>query len=945
MGKKTLFGIFFLLFATIGHAVIIDGFHDGDFTANPAWEPHSASGVWSAASNKLVSPNADSNINTDLNLSNFTRLVFDFYGRVNTAGTASVYFNSPAKTPTGYNVALIGGLNLIRLRYDANVIISTATAVPNNDFNLSVVRSTDGNFNLFVNGVSVGSAFNSQAVLGNGFVVADYAASGAGTGTFDDFNYLQDSLVIDVNAPLDSTTYTSRYRPFQYRVYDENSLGCTSFNLDINNIVGVDNNLLVRHSAIGSAAIDANYYLLNLEGTHRAIFTGTCDLNSATQPLENLMVDANIFDFNNGLGLAFDNNSAWQRFGGTDLVRVVADSNADFVKAGSFALRMDINKTFSTGGFAGAIYTPTSTHWNLTDYNNDGYLSGWMCTNSMNSFTSFNSINHPGDYNFSVQLNTAGGVGTVRHKYAWNVVDDNLHNGCQLLSRKLDWVNAQSGALNWADVNRIDFYVETVINSDLNNFSVWLDDWKIVKGNPLSATLTKTFSLDLNAPRIYLFDNNINSGWDSNAEMDIRLGCTDVVSTTLNYFVARNGSTLLDVNIAKDTNRTVDTTVLNGVNDINAICTDGVGRQANSTASRTAYVNRFDLINENTGAAFDLALVSGLTGRSYDTNKVFDFKAAATTTRYFIGLTDDTIRFDINYSDNLTKIYREINQGIVDENILRVCVAPLQSFFVIDLLSSSEKAVQMYNWGSTCYSLADYTKFASGGNLALKAYAIVGSYYLYTVNPTTNAKTLLSLIDGSKVESVNLDLLEFNQRNFDFTFITEDVGFQKTGSRAIQIYYKNELTDNSSVDFNIFDGSTRVFTFHETANPNELTLNFDYSNLVLDANKLHLVVSSTKLDGTTESNDYYFSPQAITARGAIQNYFAIFLAFLIVLVGLTMLNVRMAYSWWGIFVVLIGVAVMGYAGGEWYIRLFQGIFVFIAIVLAVASKENQTLVN
>lgn len=723
-------------------AVIIDGFNDGDFTANPAWEPHSVSGVWSAATFKLVSPNADSNINTDKNFDSSRDLNFSFYSRVNTAGNNEVWFNSPNKTPSGYNITLISSLNVIRFRYDANVIISYATAIANTDYNVSVFRKTDGNFDLLVNGNSVGTAFNSQASIGNGFVVAVHAASGASTGTFDDFNYAQGVFVFDINAPIANRTYTTRLVPFQYRVYDENPTACISFNLDVNEISGVDNNLLIRHTGIPSNPIDANYTLLNKEGSRNIVFSARC----ATE---------------------------------------------------------------------------------LT----------------------------------------------------------------------------------------------------------------------LFASSTRSITLDLNSPIIYLFDRNVNSGWDSNAEMDIHYGCTDVVSSTLNYFLAKNRTTLLDVNIAKDTNRTIDTTVLNGLNDLNALCTDSVGRQANSLISTTFYVNQFNLINENTGAAFDLALVNGLTGRSYDTNKVFDFKTAAATTRYFIGSTDDTIRFDINYSDNSTKIYREINQGIVDENIIRVCVAPLQNFFVIDLLSSAERAVQMYNWGSTCYSLADYTKFASGGNLALKAYAIVSSYYLYTVDPTTNAKTLLSLIDGSKVESVNLDLLIFNQRNFDFTFITEDVGFQKIGARTIQIYYKNELADNSIVDFNIFDGSTRVFSFHETANPNELTLNFDYSSIVLDANKLHLVISSTKLDGTTETNDYYFSPQSVAARGAIQNYFAIFLAFLIVLVGLTMLNVRMAYSWWGLFVVLIGAAVMGYAGGEWYIRLFQGIFVFIAIVLAMASKENQTLVN
>jgi hypothetical protein len=427
--------------------------------------------------------------------------------------------------------------------------------------------------------------------------------------------------------------------------------------------------------------------------------------------------------------------------------------------------------------------------------------------------------------------------------------------------------------------------------------------------------------------------------------MDIRFGCTDVVSSTLNYNLKKNGSTLLDVNIAKDTNRTIDTTVLNGINDLNAICTDSVGRQANSVATITSYVNRFDLINENTGAAFDLALVNGLIGRSYDTNKTFDFKGGATTTRYFIGLTNDTIRFDINYLDNSTKVYREIKQGIVDENIVRVCVAPLQNFFIIDLTSSQTRSVQMYNWGSTCYSLADNTKFASGGNLGLKAYAIVSSYYLYTVDPITRAKTLLSLIDGSKVESVNLDLLIFNQRSFDFEFITEDVGFQKIGNSLIQIYYNNQLLNNTSVDLNVFDGATRVFSYHETTNPNELTLNFDYSTLVLDANKLHLIVSTIKTDGSTENTDYYFTPQTIAAKGVINNYFAIFLAVLIVIVGLTMLNVRMAYSWWGIFVVLLGVWVMGYAGTEWYITLFQGIFIFIAMVLGIASRENQTLVN
>lgn len=741
----------------------IDNFNDGDRTINPVWKLYTDCGMTDRVQSDVNyngSPSWEGNVSSPTGCNTgviYTPLVQADQNNVSAyirALGAGQRVDVGLGRDTNLDVAGPGNLiyarafvgDLFRMVLTGTSFAGTSTIDANKWYWVRLDNNAFGaSAQLYdINGVIIETVHGMKTIPDHNVIFIGNLSNSTTPGKiFVDgvgFNETIGLLTVDVNRPVNSVTYTNRRQPFRYRIYDSNALGCTTFNLDLNNLAGSDNNLLIRHTGITSAQIDANYNLFNVEGTQRVVFTGKCSTN------------AELFN-----------------------------------------------------------------------------------------------------------------------------------------------------------------------------------------------TTTKTFLMDLNAPQIYLFDNNIStSGWDSNAEMDIRFGCTDTVSTSLNYFISRNGTTLLDNNFSTDTNKNVDTVVVNGVNDLNAICTDSVGRQDTDFNSSEFFVKSFNLVNEETGDPFNLALVSSLKARSLDSNKLFDFKASSVTTRYFLTRTDESIRFDINYLTGV-QISREFNLGLLDVNTVRVCVAPPQQLYAIDLTSGSSKGVKLVNNASNCYSLMEYTKYALEGSKVITAYTINAPYYLSTVS-SRGTLSILSLIDGSKATTVNLDLIEFNARARTFEIINDSAGFQWTSPTTIQVYYLNTVGDNESVYFQILDDENQLFDYTVSdangLNPNEVTFNFDFATIDVDENQLTLRVTTVSDSGVTTTFETQFNQAIVGAVGSIDSSMAIGFSLLVVLVGLSILAAPMTFSWFGLVIVGIGALILGLSTNVWYVQFLQFTFIFIGVFIGLAFHYN-----
>lgn len=772
------------------------------------------------------------------------------------------------------------------------------------------------------------------------------------------------------------TLFDSMDYNFNLNLYDLNTTLTNYGTFDTNNFVN-DLNVRVDYRC-GYVNYDTNYYSIS-----KGLLGVGADVNKFTQLLTCNNVNNNFtyrysspvatkfnfksffnpiypvdqnnyFDFNGYQSLAFDNNRYWSI--GNDSNSIKIDSNKDFIFKGSYALKVDTNFSKDLTTLISRVnYNPPST-WNLRDFNT-GLIQGWFCTPNINLFadsTNFGTSLGASNINArTLEINLFDKNTNRSLSFDWNRVTNPILNGCSFvranLSNPASFSSALINGISILDWNETDQFNIIVRDDNANFSSWWLDGWEIVKGDQRSDL---NFFVDLNAPTITLFDHNSSFGFRADTNGTARLQCGDSTGSalydynTVNYTIAANGINYFQSD--RNKTATVSQTIpfVNGSNTFVGTCRDLAFNSTSQTdTNQNIRVFNFALIDEDTGLAFDLANVLDLYAREYDTNSSFNFKTAGVNSRNFVWDSENTIRFDFNYSGG-TRLFREFNTTVLgDVNQVRVCAAKLQNFFEVILSSNSRTPVWVKNDFANCYSLADYTKYGFQGSLIVTAYLINTPYTLYSIDTLHKTSSVLAQLDGSKVASVNLDLLEFNQKNLDFVFITDDVGFQKNGPSLIQIYYNNLKLDNTAIDFNIMDGSTNIFSFHEANNPNELTLNFNYSAIDLNSNKLHLVITATKKDGTTTTTDYYFSPGTIPVSGTIQNYVAIFFAILLVVVGLTMLSVRWVLSWFGIVVMALGIAILGLAASVWYIWLLQGIFVVIAVVFFLAAKEQKTLVN
>ena len=458
-----------------------------------------------------------------------------------------------------------------------------------------------------------------------------------------------------------------------------------------------------------------------------------------------------------------------------------------------------------------------------------------------------------------------------------------------------------------------------------------------------------------NTPTL-IYDTNHSVGFSTDFDVNYSFTCADD-DTTINYLMQKNDgintTTIYDANITQGTEITGTETLDTEATTYVFTCTDPWGNLTTETAP-TIYALGFNLINEQTGAIItDLNTidVASLTAFTYDGNNSYDYNIYNPGTQFFID-TDNVLRFDITYNDvgELT-FSREIDFGILPDTNIGLCIAPLQDFYEQLIVSSRNKDVVIYNDFAKCYNLASSTKFAYDTALMTRAFTINKPYYLYTwIN---DVKTLLSTLDGSKENTINLDVLEFNQRDYDFEIATDTLVFKclentSTGicdQNTMVIYYKSLRGDNATVNLKIYRNTTLLWQYTEESEPNEFNVNFYYGDIDLNITDiLKLELTKTNTAGTETTIDRWFNLEGQTYSGTMDASLAIVFSFMLLFVGLTLVAYRYAMGWFGVILCFIAIGILSFAPGFWYVQFMQVVITIVAVfIMIIFSRQNGVL--
>lgn len=542
------------------------------------------------------------------------------------------------------------------------------------------------------------------------------------------------------------------------------------------------------------------------------------------------------------------------------------------------------------------------------------------------------------DLNYSIEYLCSTGL-DANVQRAINDVNDSLYTGLNcnnsLHSFSDDYTHSVEGLFN------IKFYI-----SDSNNNTSLFSDVNFIS--------------DLINPTVDLNNSNTGTGFSATpGTVNLNLTCNDTISPVLDYNVLHDSNNVFSGTFNDGNTQVIPVAASFAGDNFIGICTDLVGNTASDVNSFDAFVNCFNLVDEQLGTpltTIDVNEFGDLIATSYLTSDVFNFKSPLATSVCFTSTSSDTIRFDMNYSDG-TQLFREFNQEILlnyDQNI-PVCIAELQSFFEQDFTSARNTPVVLKQQISQCYNTADYTKYAEGDALSLRAFTVVGPYYMETFDTDGN-KVVLSQINGGAPSGIQIDVLKFKLDQVPIQTVDDYLGVSllllgnATDSNTLKFFYLNYKEDNIRVNINITDDNGSVFDYNEVTSPNSFVFYFDHTLVPIDGNFLTVTLTKTKDDGTTD-----IETKIISLQGTIQAAQGVFggeaagiaaiFAIVIFLFGFTMVGAKYALGWVGVIVSIISLIVLTLASQAWYIIWLQAIILIIAIYLAIAYKDQHAAVS
>ena len=467
-----------------------------------------------------------------------------------------------------------------------------------------------------------------------------------------------------------------------------------------------------------------------------------------------------------------------------------------------------------------------------------------------------------------------------------------------------------------------------------------------------------SFVSDLYAPEMQeIMFNFTDPGSFVINDVNVSMRCYDNIFNNLTYNLTFNNNTLFNGMRENNYTQSNVSAPINGMNYANASCSD-LFNATKGSYSHTVYIISFALVDEVTGLPFD---VNNLTyTRVYfdDNSSYFDFKDEATTFFNFSSLKNDNLRFEFKYSDG-TVITRYIDVSLVNFSSKICANVEGTTHYEQLIISTSQKPVAIKSVFADCYIVADYTRFAYQNGYLLKAYSINRQYYLYTFDSAKN-QIFFTGIDGTVQSYINLDTLEFQRTAETITTnidaLTTELDRYSNGTikyRTEKIYYYNPKGDNLNISLQISRKDTNATIFSSTtfSNPNEFIVIFDYSGEAGITNTTLFEINLTKTTDTgTSIIVRYFNiggpvTPGIASRG-LTSQIAFVLSLMLFAFGFTFAASRITFSWFGIFILLGALAILGFSPLAWYSKFLMAMeliaLVWTAILL---SMQNYPTIS
>ncbi|MEM5830529.1 MAG: hypothetical protein QXL82_03415, partial [Candidatus Aenigmatarchaeota archaeon] len=389
----------------------------------------------------------------------------------------------------------------------------------------------------------------------------------------------------------------------------------------------------------------------------------------------------------------------------------------------------------------------------------------------------------------------------------------------------------------------------------------------------------------------------------------------------------------------KNNQTTLTADLIDGKNVFEIICRDIVNNTNKLSIIEDLYAKnimlweemRNRILNTSTLTNFNSLLI-----KSEGTGATYDFKANNRNNIFYVNYRNasDTLRLEFSYSNTADTILRIFDIDLIDSN-LRICIHEQSTTFTeIYFVSSSEQKIALINTITSCEVFNTRTKYLLQNSLAVKAYTLRTTYYLYKIDEN-NKKIFLALIDGSIPQIVNLDALQYFTKTL-LTFFSEDITAEKVDDYTIRIYYKNLRNDNKYAIFRIYSDNKKIFEHEENDNPNEFVLYFNFYGLNV----------SDVLVFEVESNNgkfvRYFNKDAKT--GILTPGLAIALAVLVYLFGGT-ISIRLQLGLLGLIFSLISIAILSLSIPTPLTTFFIVVFLILAIFHLIIIRENVQIVT
>jgi len=646
----------------------------------------------------------------------------------------------------------------------------------------------------------------------------------------------------------------------------------------------------------------------------------------------------------------------------------------------------DANDMAIYGGGSGATFTENTpsdewrsfqTNFDTADINSyilDGANAGETVSHTAATWTEINNVSlvmvdttDPGEFDWwdditvyqvldSTPTYTIGAAVLVTGAHFTVVGTDNLdpENGVNDVNRV--FINTSDPA----DANFTWFINDVNVSSDVN-FSYLFTTIGDYNVSLLMDSAGTIFQNDENVsigtyPEIYFTDYNFTSSFSTTQPINfgnLAMSCTYFdANETLTYTFQLN-----DVNVGTgtyDVNQTgyaVDLNFVDGVNTIVFYCEGDSSNVTSETINFPVSTKNFYFVYDKTGvplatsAEYTSADVNEVVAYKLgDNNVYYDLKANNQVGIYYTGETNSSLGWRVSFNDiTLVTTSRTFDLDVLDVNSVPVCFYKIQPYFEQLLYSSIERDIRIQNSTNGCYHVAATTRYASNDYFSLYAYTVPLSYFIYIIDE--EAGNLTINLEGGTSGVINLDAIVLKNQlstniiiTGDSATVTKNCGTSADCNTFI-ITYRNLATNNSSVKFTIFNGTTTLLTHTETTNPNNFTYIFDSTTLDFNADILTLRLEKTRTDGTIDIETIYFTPQGDI--GFLDPTLVLIFSFLLFISGITLATARFTFGWFGIVIGFITLVLLSFSIGLWWITFLQGVMLMMLIYMGIVSVKQQ----